>query len=462
MAKMNELVIAGMNFTCVLVAVAEYQMPEKECLLNLLAKALGYGIILGSTILKLPQILVIIRSNSIEGLSVPSFEIECIGYTISVGYCLFKKVPFTAYGELFFLLLQSLILMFLIYSHLPNQASTTWIKVGISCPKHPCAVRPSRTVSRCPAATRTACPSALPYCHARPCCPRAAPAPHATAAREQPLPRAPLLPACSPCPARPCCLRAAPAPRATAACEKPLPLVPLLPVSSPCPERPFCPPAAPVPARPVCRVCPRPAPVRAPLLPCASRPAAARMSRSAAPHVAPFCSPRVAPCFPAQRVPCCPRRPARAALPNPSRPAARATAAAGEGAAGSAGGAAAQPHRAALLLLLLLLLLVLTRPAEPDPPRPSSRARHVPSSHAARPTSSRAARLVGSRWLDFFQTFPPTPKMTTLRVLLHVAAQKDYELHSLNFSTTFLQGSLHEEIWLRRPPGFTGSFPAGT
>ncbi|CAI7922366.1 unnamed protein product [Closterium sp. NIES-54] len=27
---------------------------------------------------------------------------------------------------------------------------------------------------------------------------------------------------------------------------------------------------------------------------------------------------------------------------------------------------------------------------------------------------------------------------------------------------TFLQGSLHEEIWLRRPPVFTGSFPAGT
>ncbi|CAI7862811.1 unnamed protein product [Closterium sp. NIES-53] len=64
--------------------------------------------------------------------------------------------------------------------------------------------------------------------------------------------------------------------------------------------------------------------------------------------------------------------------------------------------------------------------------------------------------------VDFFQTFSPTPKMTTLWVLLHVAAQRDYELHSLDFSTTFLQGSLHEEIWLRRPPGFTGSFPAGT
>ncbi|CAI7913086.1 unnamed protein product [Closterium sp. NIES-54] len=40
--------------------------------------------------------------------------------------------------------------------------------------------------------------------------------------------------------------------------------------------------------------------------------------------------------------------------------------------------------------------------------------------------------------VDFFQTFSPTLKMTTLR------------------------GSLHEEIWLRRPPGFTGSFPTST
>ncbi|CAI7815302.1 unnamed protein product [Closterium sp. NIES-53] len=40
--------------------------------------------------------------------------------------------------------------------------------------------------------------------------------------------------------------------------------------------------------------------------------------------------------------------------------------------------------------------------------------------------------------VDFFKTFSPSPKMTTLR------------------------GSMHEEIWLHRPLGFTGSFPAGT
>ncbi|CAI7764587.1 unnamed protein product [Closterium sp. NIES-54] len=76
------------------------------------------------------------------------------------------------------------------------------------------------------------------------------------------------------------------------------------------------------------------------------------------------------------------------------------------------------------------------------------------------------ANIVDGMWIfkgvDYFQTFSPTPKMTTLRVLLHVAAQRDYVLHSLDFSTAFLQGSLHEEIWLRRPPRFTESFPAGT
>ncbi|CAI7924059.1 unnamed protein product [Closterium sp. NIES-54] len=64
--------------------------------------------------------------------------------------------------------------------------------------------------------------------------------------------------------------------------------------------------------------------------------------------------------------------------------------------------------------------------------------------------------------VNYFQTFSPTPKMTTLWVLLHVATERDYELRSLDFSTAFLQVRLHEEILLHRPPGFTGSFPAGT
>ncbi|CAI7794322.1 unnamed protein product [Closterium sp. NIES-53] len=72
----------------------------------------------------------------------------------------------------------------------------------------------------------------------------------------------------------------------------------------------------------------------------------------------------------------------------------------------------------------------------PDSP-PAFKARYV------------ARGLSQHEGFDFFHTFFPTPKMTTLRVLLHVAAQRDYELHFFDFSTAFLQGSLHEAIWLR-------------
>ncbi|CAI7769343.1 unnamed protein product [Closterium sp. NIES-53] len=109
----------------------------------------------------------------------------------------------------------------------------------------------------------------------------------------------------------------------------------------------------------------------------------------------------------------------------------------------------------------------------PDIPTPRSYAEAITgpySSQVKRPPGSPPtfkARYIARGFsqrqgVDYFQTFSPTPKMTTLRVLLHVDAQRDYELHSLDFSTAFLQGSLHEEIWQRRPPGFTRSFLAGT
>ncbi|CAI7798115.1 unnamed protein product [Closterium sp. NIES-53] len=89
------------------------------------------------------------------------------------------------------------------------------------------------------------------------------------------------------------------------------------------------------------------------------------------------------------------------------------------------------------------------------------RVKRPPGSPPAFKTRYVARGFIQRQGVDFFQTFSPTLKMTTLRVLLHVAAQRDCELHSLDFSTAFLQGSLHEAIWLHRPPGFSGSFPEG-
>ncbi|CAI7778178.1 unnamed protein product [Closterium sp. NIES-54] len=83
------------------------------------------------------------------------------------------------------------------------------------------------------------------------------------------------------------------------------------------------------------------------------------------------------------------------------------------------------------------------------------RVKRPPGSPPAFKARYVARRFSQRQGVDYYQTFSPNPNMTSLRLLLHVAAQRDYELHSLGFSTAFLQGSLHEEIWLRRTPGFT-------
>ncbi|CAI7881629.1 unnamed protein product [Closterium sp. NIES-54] len=134
--------------------------------------------------------------------------------------------------------------------------------------------------------------------------------------------------------------------------------------------------------------------------------------------------------------------------------------------------AAAVPH------LVSMLLAPEGDPDAPDIPTPRSYAEAIEGPYSSQWQAAMDAEMASSKskstYVDevpppganigvyFFHTFSPTLKMTTLRVLLHVAAQRDYELHSLDFSTAFLQGSLHEEIWLRRPPGFIGSFPART
>ncbi|CAI7798058.1 unnamed protein product [Closterium sp. NIES-54] len=128
--------------------------------------------------------------------------------------------------------------------------------------------------------------------------------------------------------------------------------------------------------------------------------------------------------------------------------------------------AAALPH------LVSTLISREGDPDAPDIPTPRSYAEAIEGPYSSQWQSAMDAEMASWKSTGTYVdevpppraniTFSLTPKMTTLRVLLHVAAQRDYELHSLDFSTAFLQGSLHEEIWLRRPPGFIGSFPPGT
>ncbi|XP_031496295.1 mannose-P-dolichol utilization defect 1 protein homolog 2 [Nymphaea colorata] len=128
-----EVELLGMNFTCVLASLAERHLPENDCLLPLIAKILGYCIVAASTTVKLPQIYIILKHRSVRGLSVVAFELEVVGFTVALAYCLHKGLPFSAYGELVFLLLQAIVLVAIIYYYSQPLGAKTWIKASLYC-----------------------------------------------------------------------------------------------------------------------------------------------------------------------------------------------------------------------------------------------------------------------------------------------------------------------------------------
>ena len=57
--------------------------------------------------------------------------------------------------------------------------------------------------------------------------------------------------------------------------------------------------------------------------------------------------------------------------------------------------------------------------------------------------------------IDFGDIFSPVAKVTSIRLILSIAATFDFEVEQMDLKTVFLHGDLEEEIYMKQPKGFT-------
>lgn len=87
---------------------------EQECLKIILVKTLGYGIIFGSTMVKLPQLIKLLAAKSGFGVSLFSVLLELLALSFASSYSYANGFPFSAWGESLFIMLMTSVIAFLI------------------------------------------------------------------------------------------------------------------------------------------------------------------------------------------------------------------------------------------------------------------------------------------------------------------------------------------------------------
>lgn len=104
-----------------------------DCLKLALSKCLGYGIIVGSTLVKVPQIMKIVQTQSGEGISVTSVLMELMGMTATAAYSYAQRYPFSAWGEGLFLMLETALIAALVLRYRGQTSRVLGFTASYAC-----------------------------------------------------------------------------------------------------------------------------------------------------------------------------------------------------------------------------------------------------------------------------------------------------------------------------------------
>ncbi|CAN9116296.1 hypothetical protein CUC08_Gglean011951 [Alternaria sp. MG1] len=103
--------------SCYKTLVYNVDLTATECVKLAISKGLGIGIIGASSIVKIPQLLKLLNSQSAEGLSFLSYLLESSSYLISLAYNVRHGFPFSTYGETALILVQNIAIASLVLKY---------------------------------------------------------------------------------------------------------------------------------------------------------------------------------------------------------------------------------------------------------------------------------------------------------------------------------------------------------
>ncbi|GAB7358513.1 hypothetical protein MBLNU230_g2576t1 [Neophaeotheca triangularis] len=85
--------------TCYTSLIHNLTITDTSCLKLAISKTLGIAIIAASAVVKIPQLLKLLNSQSAAGVSFLAYLLETCSYLISLAYNARKGFPFSTYGE---------------------------------------------------------------------------------------------------------------------------------------------------------------------------------------------------------------------------------------------------------------------------------------------------------------------------------------------------------------------------
>ena len=122
MENFEKLTSLFMTPQCHTELFVKFNFLNVPCLKMILSKGLGYGILAGSLLLRVPQIINILKANSAKGISVVSELLQLVAIFGMLAYGYTNNFSIAAYGDNYFLYAQGFIILMLVLFYQRNAA----------------------------------------------------------------------------------------------------------------------------------------------------------------------------------------------------------------------------------------------------------------------------------------------------------------------------------------------------